>query len=190
MYNVYWPYSDLTTYSCEWQLFMNAVFTAHILHSSLPPPTIINPLWDQCTTKKDFYTSGVSETVWAFQLLGGQSAHTLPKLVNCNFKWAVSTGFVLTVASVAQIHLATYSAFSFCYILYSLLLGAWSSVVVKVLCYKPEGRGFETRWGEWISSIYLIFPATLCPGVYSAPNRNEYQKQKNNVSGEYSMAGA
>jgi hypothetical protein len=24
----------------------------------------------------------------------------------------------------------------------------------------------------------------LCPGVYSATNRNEYQKQKNNVSGE------
>jgi hypothetical protein len=32
--------------------------------------------------------------------------------------------------------------------------------------------------------IYLILPATLSPGVYSASNRNEYQKQKNNVSGE------
>jgi hypothetical protein len=28
------------------------------------------------------------------------------------------------------------------------------------------------------------------PGVYFAFNRNEYQKQKNNVSGEYSTAGA
>jgi hypothetical protein len=27
------------------------------------------------------------------------------------------------------------------------------SVVVKALCYKPEGRGLETRWGEWIFSI-------------------------------------
>jgi hypothetical protein len=34
------------------------------------------------------------------------------------------------------------------------------------------------------SSIYLILPAALNPGVYSASNRNEYQKQKN-VSGEY-----
>jgi hypothetical protein len=25
------------------------------------------------------------------------------------------------------------------------------SVVVTALCYKPEDRGFETRWGEWIS---------------------------------------
>jgi hypothetical protein len=32
-----------------------------------------------------------------------------------------------------------------------------------------------------ISSIYLIRPTALGPGVYSAYNRNEYQKQKNNV---------
>jgi hypothetical protein len=33
-------------------------------------------------------------------------------------------------------------------------------------------------------SIYLVHPAALGPGVYSASNRNEYQKQENNVSGE------
>jgi hypothetical protein len=33
------------------------------------------------------------------------------------------------------------------------------------------------------SSIYLIVPAALGPGVYSASNRNEYHQQKNNVSG-------
>jgi hypothetical protein len=33
-------------------------------------------------------------------------------------------------------------------------------------------------------SLYLILPAALIPGVYSASNRNEYQKQKKNVSGE------
>jgi hypothetical protein len=32
------------------------------------------------------------------------------------------------------------------------------------------------------------FLAALGPGVYSA-SRNEYQKQKNNVSGEQSVAG-
>jgi hypothetical protein len=35
-----------------------------------------------------------------------------------------------------------------------------------------------------ISSIYLILLAALGAGVYSASNRNEYQKLKNNVSGE------
>jgi hypothetical protein len=33
-------------------------------------------------------------------------------------------------------------------------------------------------------SIYLILAAALDPGVYSASYRNEYQKKKNNVSGE------
>jgi hypothetical protein len=52
-------------------------------------------------------------------------------------------------------------------------------IVIKALCYKPKGRGFENRWGEYISfSIYLILPAALGPGIYSASNRNEYWKQK------------
>jgi hypothetical protein len=57
--------------------------------------------------------------------------------------------------------------------------GARGSVLVEALGCKPEGRGFETRWGELSFSIYPILPA----GVYYAPNRNEHQEQKN-VSGE------
>jgi hypothetical protein len=41
-----------------------------------------------------------------------------------------------------------------------------------------------------VFSIHLILPAALGPGLHSASNRNEYQKQKNNVSGEQSAAGA
>jgi hypothetical protein len=33
-------------------------------------------------------------------------------------------------------------------------------------------------------TIYLILPTVLGPGVYSASNRNEYKKQKNNISGK------
>jgi hypothetical protein len=33
-------------------------------------------------------------------------------------------------------------------------------------------------------SIYLILLAALGPAVHSASNRNEYQKQNNNVSAE------
>jgi hypothetical protein len=62
--------------------------------------------------------------------------------------------------------------------------GARGNAVVKVLCYKPEGRGFQTRRAELFFSIYLILPAALGPEVYSACSRNEYQKQKNNVPGE------
>jgi hypothetical protein len=39
-------------------------------------------------------------------------------------------------------------------------------------------------------SIYLILPAALGLGVYSASNRNDYHKQKNNISEEWSEAGA
>jgi hypothetical protein len=62
-----------------------------------------------------------------------------------------------------------------------ILMRAQGSIVVEALCYKPERRGFETQCGEW---LFPILPAALGPGVYSASNRNEYQKQKNNVSGE------
>jgi hypothetical protein len=55
--------------------------------------------------------------------------------------------------------------------------------VLEALRYKPEGRGFETLWGEWIFSVYLILPAALGPGVYSASNTTVCQKEKNNVSG-------
>jgi hypothetical protein len=62
--------------------------------------------------------------------------------------------------------------------------GARGSLVIKALCYNPEGRRFKIRLSECIFSIYLILPAALSPGVHSASNRNEYQKQKNNVPGE------
>jgi hypothetical protein len=53
---------------------------------------------------------------------------------------------------------------------------------VKALCYSPEGRGFEAYEVDF--SIYHILPAALGPVIYSASNRNEYQKQRNNVSGD------
>jgi hypothetical protein len=63
-------------------------------------------------------------------------------------------------------------------------MGVRGNVVVKALCYEPKGRGFKTRRGELIVSIYLILPAAIDPGVYLASNKSYYQKQKNNVSEE------
>jgi hypothetical protein len=60
-------------------------------------------------------------------------------------------------------------------------MGAHSSLVGEAPRYKPEGRGFETRLGEWSLLDYLNLPAALGLGVYSAPNRNECQKQKLNA---------
>jgi hypothetical protein len=69
-------------------------------------------------------------------------------------------------------------------------MGARGSVVVKAPRNKPEGRGFETLWGELVLSIYVILPTALWPGVYSASNKNEYQKEERKRLGEWSVAGA
>jgi hypothetical protein len=42
-------------------------------------------------------------------------------------------------------------------------VGACGSTVVEVLCYKPEGHGFETPDYNWILWIYLILLGTLGP---------------------------
>jgi hypothetical protein len=49
----------------------------------------------------------------------------------------------------------------------------------------------DLKINERILILCAILPAALGPGVYSASNRNEYQKHKNNnVSGEQSAVGA
>jgi hypothetical protein len=62
--------------------------------------------------------------------------------------------------------------------------GTRGSIVVEAQSNKLESRGLETPWNELIFLIYVILPAELDPGVYSASSKNEYRKQKNNVYGE------
>jgi hypothetical protein len=45
----------------------------------------------------------------------------------------------------------------------------------------PEGRSLDTRWGEWILFNLPNPSSRTRPWVYSASNRNDYQKQKNNA---------
>ena len=46
------------------------------------------------------------------------------------------------------------------------------TTVVKVLCYKSEGRWFDFRWCHWNFSLTYSYG----PGVNSPCNRNEYQE--------------
>jgi hypothetical protein len=62
--------------------------------------------------------------------------------------------------------------------------GPHGSVVVKAVCYTAEALGGSRPDEVNFLSIYLILPAALDPGFYSASDRNEYQKQKKNVSWE------
>jgi hypothetical protein len=47
---------------------------------------------------------------------------------------------------------------------------------VEALRYKPEGRGFDSRWCHWNFSFTSSFRPRYGPGVDSASNINEYQK--------------
>jgi len=59
-----------------------------------------------------------------------------------------------------------------------LMLQDWYAVVqlVKVQRYKPEGRGFDSRWYHWKFSSTQSFRPHYGPGVDSTSNRNEYQE--------------
>ena len=55
-------------------------------------------------------------------------------------------------------------------------MGDRSGKVVKVLCYKSEGRWFDVRWCHWNFSPTQSFRSRYDPGVDSVSNRNEYQE--------------
>jgi hypothetical protein len=48
--------------------------------------------------------------------------------------------------------------------------------LVEALRYKPEGRGFDSRWCHWNISLTYTFRPYYGPGVDSASNRNECQE--------------
>jgi hypothetical protein len=55
-------------------------------------------------------------------------------------------------------------------------MGQAVALLVELLCYKLEGRGFDSRWCHWNVSLTLSFWPHYGPGVDSASNRNEYQE--------------
>ena len=48
--------------------------------------------------------------------------------------------------------------------------------MVKVLCYKSEGRWFDPSWCHWKFSLTKSFRSHCERGVDSACNRNDYQE--------------
>jgi len=60
--------------------------------------------------------------------------------------------------------------------IYIYIYGDRGSTVVKVLCYKSEGRWFDPSWCQWLFIDIKSFRSHYGPGVDSASNRNEYQE--------------
>jgi hypothetical protein len=48
--------------------------------------------------------------------------------------------------------------------------------LVEALCYKPEGRGFDSRWCNLNFLLTQSSRPHYGPGIDSVSNRNEYQK--------------
>ena len=48
--------------------------------------------------------------------------------------------------------------------------------LVEAMLYKPEGRGFDSRWCHWNFSLPYSFRLRYDSGVDSASNRNEHQE--------------
>ena len=61
---------------------------------------------------------------------------------------------------------------------YLSLLGMGQALtqLVKALRYKPQGRGFDSRWCHRKFSLTWSFRPHYGPGAESASNRNEYQE--------------
>ena len=49
-------------------------------------------------------------------------------------------------------------------------------LLVEALHYKPEGRGFDSRWYHWNFELTYSFRPHYGPEVDSASNINEYQE--------------
>jgi len=48
--------------------------------------------------------------------------------------------------------------------------------LVGALCYKPEGRGLDSRSCHWKFSLTSSFGPEYGPGVDSKSSRNEFQE--------------
>ena len=56
------------------------------------------------------------------------------------------------------------------------LIGQAVAQFVEALRYKPEGRGFDSRWCHWNFPSTQSFWQHYGPGGDSVCNRNEYQE--------------
>ena len=73
-------------------------------------------------------------------------------------------------------------------ITYQIIAQNWDrgGTTVKVLCYKSEGRWFDSSWCHWNFALTKFFRLHYDPGIDSASNRSEYQEHFLGIK----MAGA
>jgi len=78
----------------------------------------------------------------------------------------LSSGWVLLYMSIAiSVYFVFHSYTPYCLILKNLshTQGDCGNTVVKVLCYRSEGRWFDPSWCQWIFHWHKILPVALWP---------------------------
>jgi hypothetical protein len=67
--------------------------------------------------------------------------------------------------------------------IYKIPRGHAVAQLVEALCYKPEGHGFDSRWGHWFFQFTKFFQPHYDPGANSASNINQYQEYSWGIKG-------
>jgi hypothetical protein len=103
----------------------------------------------------------------------GKGSQTIKSL------WSLISVFPIKI-QMADVQLCLVHAYSVVFSLVKAVhkfdLGDRCSTVVKVLCYKSEGRWFDPRWCHGIFHWHKSVRSHYSPGVDSASNRYEYQE--------------
>jgi hypothetical protein len=119
--------------------------------------------WNWCYCKRSI-AKGLN-------LEGNTSHKQYSRVTNKNFVWKIKMIWLVT---------STFGVI--CVGLHSVRATRWRSWMRHwAIRYKPEGRGFDSRWCHWNFSLTYFLRRHYVPGVDSASNRNDYQ--------EYFLAG-
>jgi hypothetical protein len=92
---------------------------------------------------------------------------------NCNHRFKNNNTITLE-----DIHL-----FFYLFMVSTMSAGHTVAQFAEALCYKPEGRRFDSRSGHWIFKLTQSFQPQYGSGVDSVSKRNEYQESSWGVRG-------
>jgi hypothetical protein len=100
---------------------------------------IISFFFSTETTRKN--TAGSRDEDLTYAWKGGNEGPCCPDILSCG--WWISTFWRIILPPYPEAGDSIFGR--------NIGLPDRGSVVVKALCYEPEGRGFDTRWGEFLN---------------------------------------